>query len=51
MTVSGGGYGEQEIESLVIPGSDQDYFNTMVRRLDGIIDLDFRQVDQRSNAD
>ena len=51
VTVSGGGYGEQEIESLVIPSSDQDYFNAMVRRLDGIIDLDFRQVDQRSNAD
>ena len=51
VTVSGGGYGEQEIESLVIPSSDQDYFNSMVRRLDGIIDLDFRQVYQRSNAD
>ena len=49
--VSGGGFGEQEIQSLSIPGSDQDYFNYMVRRLDSIIDLDFRQVDQASQSD
>ena len=50
MTVSGGGYGTQEIQSLVIPNSDQDYFNTMVRWLDSLIDLDFRQVDNASSA-
>ena len=51
VNVSGGGFGEQEIQSLSIPGSDQDYFNSMVRRLDSIIDLDFRQVDQASQSD
>ena len=51
ITVSGGGFGEQQIQSLAIPGSDQDYFNAMVRRLDSIIDLDFRQVDNASIAD
>ena len=51
VTVSGGGLGAQEIQSIAIPISDQDYFNTMVRRLDGIIDLDFRQVDNPSSAD
>lgn len=51
VTVSGGGFGEQEIQSLAIPRSDQDYFNAMVRRLDSIIDLDFRQVDHPSSAD
>ena len=35
VNVSGGGFGEQEIQSLSIPGSDQDYFNAMVRRLVG----------------
>ena len=51
VTVSGGGHVEQEIQSLAIPRSDQDYFNAMVRRLDNIIDLDFRQVDHSSSAD
>ena len=51
VTVSGGGLGVQEIQSLVFPESDQDYFNSVVRRLDSIIDLDFRQVDIASNAD
>ena len=51
VTVSGGGLGEQQIQSLAIPGSDQDYFNAMVRRLDSIIDLDFCQVDNASSAD
>ena len=50
VTVSGGGLGEQEIQSLSIPGSDQSFFNAMVRRLDRIIDLDFRQVDKSSSA-
>lgn len=51
VTVSGGGLGAQQIQSLAIPGSDQDYFNAMVRRLDSIIDLDFRQVGTASSAD
>ena len=51
VTVSGGGFGNQRIQSLSIPGSDQDYFNAMVHRLDSIIDLDFRQVDNPSGAD
>ena len=51
VTVSGGGFGEQEIQSIAIPGSDQDYFNAMVRRLDSIIDLDFTQVDNPLSAD
>ena len=51
VTVSGGGFGEQEIQSIAIPGPDQDYFNAIVRRLDSIIDLDFHQVDVASSAD
>ena len=51
VTVSGGGFGQQEIQSISIPGPDQDYFNAMVRRLDSIIDLDFTQVDNPSSAD
>lgn len=51
VTVSGGGFGEQEIQSIAIPGPDQDYFNAMVRRLDSIIDLDFTQVDNPLSAD
>ena len=50
VTVSGGGFGEQEIQSVAIPESDQDYFNTMVRQLDSIIDLDFHQVEVASRA-
>ena len=49
--VSGGGFGEQEIQSIAIPGPDQDYFNAMVRRLDSIIDLDFTQVVNPLSAD
>ena len=36
VTVSGGGFGEQSIQSFPIPASDQDYFNAMVQR--GIYD-------------
>ena len=51
VTVSGGGFGEQEIQSISIPGPDQDYFNAIVRRIDSIIDLDFTQVDNPLSAD
>ena len=51
VTVSGGGFGEQTIQSVSISAADQDYFNAMVRRLDSIIDLDFRQVGSAAEAD
>lgn len=49
--VSGGGFGKQEIQSISIPGPDQNYFNAIVRRLDSIIDLDFARVDNPLVAD
>ena len=51
VSVSAGEFGEQIIQSLSIPSSDQDYFDKMVRRLDRIIDLDFRQVSSSAEAD
>ena len=36
VTVSGGGFGEQTIQSVSIPSSDQAYFNAMVQRVDNI---------------
>ena len=51
VTVSGGEFGEQTIQALSMPGADQAYFNAMVRRLDNIIDLDFRQVGGAAAAD
>ena len=51
VTVSGGGFGEQTIQSVSISAVDQAYFNGMVRRLDSIIDLDFRQAASASAAD
>ena len=51
VVVSGGGFGEQTIQSVSISGSDQAYFDAMVRRLDSIIDLDFRQVGSAAAAD
>ena len=51
VTVSGGVFGVQDIQSIAIPISDQDYFNAMVRRLDSIIDLDFRHVDNILSSD
>ena len=51
MTVSGGGFGEQTIQSVSISAADQDYFNAMVRRLDSIIVLDFPQVGSAAEAD
>lgn len=51
VNVSGGGFGDQKIQSIAIPESDHSYFKSLVRRLDGIIDLDFRQVSNASSAD
>ena len=50
VTISGGGFGDQIIQSQAIPGSDQNFFNDMVRRLDNIIDLDFRQINNSVNS-
>ena len=51
VTVSGGGFGEQTIQSLSISSSDQAYFDVIVRRLDNIIDLDFRRSSSAIEAD
>ena len=51
VTVSGGGFGEQTIESVGIPAADQDYFRSLVERLDAILDLDFRESSTASGAD
>lgn len=50
VTVSGGGFGEQTIQARSIPDADKAYFNAMVRQLDNIIDLDFRQVGSAAEA-
>ena len=49
--VDGGGFGEQTIQSVMISSSDQTYFDTLVHRLDNIIDLDFRRVSSAEVAD
>ena len=51
VTVSGGGFGEQTIQSVSISSSDQAYFDAMVRRLDNVIDLDFRRSSAAAEAD
>lgn len=51
VTVSGGGFGEQTIQSLSISSADQAYFDTMVQRLDSVIDLDFRRSNAAAVAD
>ena len=51
VTVSGGGFGEQTIQSVSIPSSDQAYFDAMVQRLDNVIDLDFRLSSTAIEAD
>ena len=51
VVVFGGGFGEQTIQSVPISQADQNYFNAMVRRLDSILELDFRQVGNADSAD
>ena len=51
VNVSGGGFGEQTIQSVPISSSDQTYFDAMVRRLDNIIDLDFGRSSTAAEAD
>ena len=49
--VSGGGFGEQTIQSVAIPEEDQIFFRSMVERLDNIINLNFRETSNAKNAD
>ena len=51
VTVAGGGLGEQVIQTVPMSADDQTFFRSMVERLDGIIDLDFREADRASKAD
>ena len=51
VTVSGGGFGEQTIDSVSISSADQDYFRSVVERLDAVIDLDFSESSTASGAD
>ena len=51
VNVSGGGFGEQTIQSVSISSSDQAYFDAIVSRIDNIIDLDFRRGSSAAEAD
>lgn len=51
VTVAGGGFGEQRIDSVSMSSVDQAYFRAMVERLDAILDLDFRESSSASGAD
>ncbi|WP_259726388.1 hypothetical protein [Synechococcus sp. CS-197] len=51
VTVAGGGFGEQTIESVGISAADQDYFRSVVERLDAVIDLDFRESSTAAGGD
>ena len=46
-----GGFNEQTIQSVAISDRDQAFFRDMVNRLDGIIDLDFRETGSAGGAD
>jgi serralysin len=49
--VSGGTFGEQTIQAIAIPESDQRYFRDIVTRLDAILELDFRESLRPQDAD
>jgi Ca2+-binding RTX toxin-like protein len=51
ITVAGGGFGEQTIQSVGISADDQDFFRSMVERLDAILELDFRESSTAAGAD
>ena len=51
VTVNGGGFGEQTIQSVAIPLEDQQFFRAMIKKLDTIIDLEFRESSIASGAD
>ena len=49
--VSGGGFGEQTIQSKEIPSEDQSYFESLIGRLERFVDLDFAFVQSPDAAD
>ena len=49
--VSGGGFGEQTIQSKEIPSEDQSYFESLIGRLERFVDLDFAFVQSPHAAD
>ena len=51
VNVSGGSLGGQLIQSLPIPLPDQEFVRSVIARLDAVIDLDFRVVDNSAAAD
>ena len=51
VTVAGGGFGQQVIQSVPISAEDQEFFRWVVQRLDAIIDLDFRESATAAGAD
>ena len=51
VTVAGGGFGQQVIDSMPIPMEDQAFFRSVVEKLDAVIDLDFREVGTPAEAD
>ena len=51
VSVVGGNLGNQVIQSLSIPGSDQSYFRSIIARCDSLINLDFREAPNASSAD
>lgn len=51
ITVQGGGFGEQTIDSVVISDIDQAFFRSIVSRLDEIVDLDFAESRFAAEAD
>ena len=49
--VTGGTLGKQVIQSLAMSKKDQNYFRSVIARLDALIDLDFREALSASAAD
>ena len=47
----GGGFNQQTMQSVPISAADQSFVRSMVSRLDGILDLDFRETAMASEAD
>ena len=51
VTVAGGGFGQQVIDSMPISMEDQAFFRSVLEKLDAVIDLDFREVGTPAEAD
>ena len=51
VTVAGGDFGQQVIDSMPIPMEDQAFFRSVVEKLDAVINLDFREVGTPAEAD